>query len=132
VLNDQDLVRLYHDHDVLVYPSASEGFGLIPFQAAATGMPSLATKWWCDYLDYVYPIDYKLIDSPWPDEHHGQLAQPEFDHLVHLYRDINDHFEDYAFSSYFNSKQLHEEYSWDRVTKLALDHVQKKFELPAS
>ena len=35
----EHLISLFHYHDILIYPSEGEGFGLIPLQALATGMP---------------------------------------------------------------------------------------------
>jgi glycosyltransferase involved in cell wall biosynthesis len=45
----EHLVKLYHFHDILIYPSEGEGFGLIPLQALATGMPVISTSRWCSY-----------------------------------------------------------------------------------
>jgi glycosyltransferase involved in cell wall biosynthesis len=47
----EHLVSLYHFHDVFVYPSEGEGFGLIPLQALSTGMPTISTDLWCSYAD---------------------------------------------------------------------------------
>lgn len=37
--SDEDLVRLYHRYDAMVAPSRGAGFGLVPIEAMATGMP---------------------------------------------------------------------------------------------
>ena len=59
VLDNKDLVSLYHDHDILVYPSYGEGFGFIPLQALATGMPTICTYEWAHYLKYLGPLKLK-------------------------------------------------------------------------
>ena len=71
VLDDEELVKLYHDHDVLVYPSYGEGFGFIPLQALATGMPTICVGSWAHYKNYLGPLELKseIIDSPWPFPH---------------------------------------------------------------
>ncbi len=57
---------MYHQHDVMIYPTYGEGFGFIPFQALATGMPVISTHEWADYKKYLGPLKLNstLIDSP--------------------------------------------------------------------
>ena len=43
-----NLVNLYHMHHCLVYPSWGEGFGFIPLQGLATGMPVISTYDWAE------------------------------------------------------------------------------------
>jgi glycosyltransferase involved in cell wall biosynthesis len=43
ILNDEDLVKLYYDHDVLVYPSYGEGFGVPTIEAQACGVPVIVS-----------------------------------------------------------------------------------------
>jgi glycosyltransferase involved in cell wall biosynthesis len=51
-LSQKELVALMHFHDVLVYPSEGEGFGLIPLEALATGMPTISTHEWAPYSQF--------------------------------------------------------------------------------
>lgn len=51
----EQLVALYHSHDVLIYPSWGEGFGFIPLQALATGMPTICTYDWAQYKNTLDP-----------------------------------------------------------------------------
>jgi glycosyltransferase involved in cell wall biosynthesis len=48
-LDTYQLVDLVQRHDVLLYPSYGEGFGLIPLQAMVTGMPVVCTGAWAPY-----------------------------------------------------------------------------------
>lgn len=121
-LDIEDLVDLYHDHHAFVYPSWGEGFGLNPFQAVATGMPTAATRWWLPYPDFVDPIDYMLVQSPWK-IHPGLVAKPDLDSLVDWMVSVRDNYDDYAAWFYDRSQQLHEEYSWERVVSEAIEHL---------
>jgi len=128
-LSDLELVRLYHDHDVLVYPSYGEGFGFIPLQALATGMPTICTASWAHYEKYLGPLKLKskLVDSPWPFPHEGKVFEPNRQHLVELMRDVVFNFNAYSGYYYAQSTKIHAEYNWLELTKNSFDHIFKKF-----
>jgi hypothetical protein len=129
VLNNEELVKLYHDHDVLVYPSYGEGFGFIPLQALATGMPTICTTGWAHYENYLGPLQLKseLINSPWPFPHEGKVFEPNYQHLLELMRDVSLNFKAYSGYYYAQSNKIHEEYNWIQLTNNAFDHIFKKF-----
>jgi glycosyltransferase involved in cell wall biosynthesis len=129
VLSDEELVRLYHEHDVLVYPTYGEGFGFIPLQALASGMPTISTYNWAQYENYIGPLKLKseLIDSPWDYMHEGKVFEPKYQHLLELMRDVDLNFKAYSAYYYTQSTKIHEEYNWLRLTNNAFDHIFKKF-----
>jgi glycosyltransferase involved in cell wall biosynthesis len=128
-LTDLELVKLYHDHDVLVYPSYGEGFGFIPLQALATGMPTICTASWAHYDNFLGPLKLNsaLIDSPWPFPHEGKVFEPNRQHLVELMRDVAVNFKAYAGYYYAQSTKIHEKYNWLELTNNSFDHIFKKF-----
>ena len=129
VLNDEELVNLYQTHDVLVYPSYGEGFGFIPLQALATGMPTICTSGWAHYDNYLGPLKLKseLIDSPWPFPHEGKVFEPNYQHLLELMRDVSINFNAYSGYYFAQSTKIHKDYNWDQLTKNAFSHIFKKF-----
>ena len=130
VLSDEELVRLYHEHDVLVYPTYGEGFGFIPLQALASGMPTISTYNWAQYENYIGPLKLKseLIDSPWDYMHEGKVFEPKYQHLLELMRDVDLNFKAYSAYYYTQSTKIHEEYNWIQLTNNAFDHIFKKFQ----
>ena len=128
-MTTEELVKLYHDHDVLIYPSYGEGFGFIPLQALATGMPTICTGDWADYERYLGPLKLKseLIDSPWPFPHEGKVYEPNYQHLLELMRDISINFNAYSGYYYAQSTKIHEDYNWNQLTNNAFSHIFKKF-----
>lgn len=120
------LVGLYHSHDVLVYPSWGEGFGLIPLQALATGMPTICTGEWAPYKRFLgnLALDSNEEESPWPDIHPGKMNTPDFHHLVELYRYSAENFDALAKINYDNATDVHSEYNWDKLTKNAFEHLE--------
>ena len=126
---EDQLVALYHFNDCVVYPSSGEGFGLIPFQALATGMPTICTEAWAPYKRFLGPLalDSKLGDSPWPDMHPGKMFWPDFDDLVNKYKKTAEEFESLSDFYYNQAEQLHKEYDWLTLTENAFDHIVKMF-----
>lgn len=115
-----ELVSLYHSHDVLVYPSSGEGFGFIPLQALASGMPTIQTTTWAPYERFVIPelsVGDVEADSPWPEEHPGKVFEPRFEDLVNAYRYAFDNFADVSDRAYYQADRVHEEYDWDYLVE---------------
>ena len=129
LLNDEELVQLYYDHDVFLYPSYGEGFGFIPLQALATGMPTICTSAWAHYKDYLGPLKLKsqLIDSPWPFPHLGKVFEPDYQHLLETMRDVAFNFKAYSGYYYAQSTKIHEEYNWTQLTKNSFKHLEERF-----
>lgn len=124
-----NLQKLYYLHDVYVYPSAGEGFGLTPMQAIATGMPTITVPDWAPYADYLDPnlsISAKLVRSPWPKIHPGKVFRPKFDDVIDRMRWVVDNYEpsrDYAIEK---GLLLHENYDWDSITKEVFVDLEKR------
>ncbi len=107
-LEDNELVDMYHQHDVMIYPTYGEGFGFIPFQALATGMPVISTHEWADYKKYLGPLKLNstLIDSPWDIMHPGKVYKPDSNHLVSLIEDAAVNFKAYSGYYYAQSTEI--------------------------
>ena len=125
---EEQLVQLYHDHDVLIYPSYGEGFGFIPLQALATGMPTICTAGWAQYSKFLGPLKLKsrLTKSPFMNLD-GLVFEPDYQHLLELMRDVANDFKAYAGYYYAQSTKIHEEYNWLQLTNNAFEDIFKKF-----
>lgn len=124
VMTQDQLLSLILTHDALIYPSYGEGFGLIPLQALATGMPSVVTQWWCPYDKFICQLDYTVGDSPWQHQLHGQVAFPDYDNLVDWYRELHENFHKYAKPTFNKSYVLHRQFDWLTLTKEAFSHLE--------
>jgi hypothetical protein len=127
--DDNELLKLYNDHDVLVYPSYGEGFGFIPLQALANGMPTICTSAWAHYEKFLGPLKLKseLINSPWPFPHEGKVFEANYIHLLETMRDVAHNFKAYSGYYFAQSTKIHEEYNWLQLTNKAFDPIFKKF-----
>lgn len=124
-----ELLDMHYQHNIFVYPSWGEGFGFNPFQALATGMPSIVTAGWAPYQKFIDPklvVDTNLVDSPWPNVHPGQMFKPEFDDLVDRMRYAVDNYEEVHDRAQAVAPKIHEEYAWDTVTKTTWEALEKR------
>ena len=129
----EQLVDLYHSHHVLIYPSWGEGFGFIPLQALATGMPTISTYNWAQYEKYIGPLKLKSrvntenLPSAIGDPHLGSMFKPDAKHLEDLMYEVAVNFKAYSGYYYAQSTKIHKEYDWIELTKNAFKHLEKKF-----
>jgi glycosyltransferase involved in cell wall biosynthesis len=127
---EESLVRIVHGHDVLVYPSFGEGFGLIPLQAMATGMPVVCTEAWAPYRDLLIPdlrVKSTLGRSPWS-FHTGKMFHPDKDDLRSRMKFAYDNIGSLAPQAYKLSPFVTKRYDWDRLTEKAFAPVVERFE----
>ena len=61
MVSEAEKVWLYANAALVLYPTTSEGFGLVPFEAAHYGVPCLSTR--CGALNEVLPPDLLTIDE---------------------------------------------------------------------
>ena len=128
-LSQEEMVKLFHDHDVLVYPSEGEGFGFIPLQALATGMPVVSTSRWCSYDKYFKEniIESKLGKTSHTGYNHGEVVLADFESLMHLmykaFEDINSQ----SMSFFKQADSVYKEYNWqnrcDSMLNSLIDRV---------
>lgn len=129
--SEEELVKLVHDHDVLVYPSWGEGFGLIPLQAMSTGMPTIITEGWAPYE---YLVNQSLLvstdwsPSPWPKVHPGKMLRPNPIDLGWALEDAVEDFDHYAEFCDMLAVDVHEDYNWDKLTAEAFAPVVSRFD----
>lgn len=108
------LNELYNSANCFLYPTNGEGFGLLPFQAAATGMPTIATGWSgiTDFSKYLIELDYKVADSE-SNYHLGQWAFPSFDDLCDKMMYVYKNYDSLAEDSYHKGLALRKEFTWE-------------------
>lgn len=115
----EELQDLYYDHDVFVYPSYGEGFGLTPFQAIGTGMPTITLPGWAPYARYIDPklaISHKMVTSPWPQLHPGKIMRPSADDVIDRMRYAVDNYSEISETAFETAHELHDAYDWDTIT----------------
>lgn len=125
-LSVDQMNSLYDLCDVLVYPSWGEGFGFIPLQAMAKGIPTICTSGWAEYKKYItMPLSSKWSAHPWGDTHPGLMLKPNYNELKFYMEDVVKEYEYYSSLAYKNSFLIHKDYNWEKVSKPAVERLKK-------
>ncbi len=126
-----NLIKLMHEHHVFLYPSWGEGFGLMPLQTMATGMPTITTGEWCDYSKYAQDliISSDLVESPWQKWHPGKQYKPNYDDFVELIKHTVNNYDNLSNNQFDIAPQIHKEYNWNRVVTEHFDNVESRLML---
>ena len=125
-LSEDQMIGLYEQSDVFIYPSWGEGFGFQPLQALAMGIPVISVDDWADYKKFItWPVDSQWVISPWQDKHPGMMVQPNYNTLKKQMREAVDNYSKVLPETFKNAFQIHEEYDWLEVTKPAVARLQE-------
>ena len=129
------LTELYHEHDALLYPSRGEGFGLIPLEAMATGMPSI-------FADASGMADYASLGLSVPAiparaqvgvgrstglatsaAERSTWFEPDLAALVDRLREVDRDYDRVAAEAYANAATIADEWSWQRTGAAILERL---------
>lgn len=128
MLNDDELLLLYDEADVFLYPSSGEGWGFNPMQALAMGIPTISTYDWADYMKYItIPIDSTLVYSPWQELHPGMFYKPDHNQLAYEMKRVRENYDYVSSIAFRNAFEVHKRYNWERVTIPAVNRLKKIF-----
>lgn len=130
MIEEWQLVNLVHRHDVLVYPSWGEGFGLIPLQAMATGMPVICTENWAPYNNLLIPrlkVSGSLDKSPWP-FHTGRMFRPSAEDVRSAMKYAVENFDKVSKQAFTLTPFVTKRYDWVKLTEQAFAPVLSKIE----
>lgn len=113
-LSQENMIELFYEHDILIYPSEGEGFGFIPLQALATGMPTISTGRWCSYEHFLGDnvIESKLGKTSHTGYFAGDVVLAEYESILHLMKNAVDNFEQQCDYFYNQASDVYKEYNW--------------------
>jgi glycosyltransferase involved in cell wall biosynthesis len=128
-LSPYELNHLYREADVCISAHRGEGWGLIPREFSSTGGVSLATNWsgTADDIDqWGYPIQYTLKKADarptlYPTEDLGYWAEPDFDTLVDLLKDVANSREVFIADARRKSDNARRLYNWEKFSRDVLE-----------
>lgn len=128
IMSTEDMVKLYHYHDILVYPSEGEGFGLIPLQALATGMPVICTGRWPSYLKYLNGnvIDTTLGKSKFLNYFDGNVCVPSVEDTKEHMEMVATNMKGEAHLFMEQVPRLTNEYSWFNKTEPVIQGLYRR------
>jgi glycosyltransferase involved in cell wall biosynthesis len=126
-LSQNEMWNLYRDSDCLVYPTRGEGFGLIPFEAMASGLPTILPVQG-GTGQFAGLSDLQITRSIWvnsnnDDIHPGLWMDHDLDEVVFLMEKAMDDRYDHYGAAYESAFDLHSTYSWEQIADNALTRM---------
>lgn len=125
-LSVEEMKSLINFHDVLVYPSEGEGFGLIPLECLVTGMPTISTHEWCSYSKYLHEgkiiseIKPSKINWGYHKEGNGTISNVES--VMDRMQYFIDNIESLSNKFYNQVEEISSEYTWENKTNKFLNN----------
>lgn len=120
-LDIYDLYRLYQKAHCLVYPTNGEGFGLIPFQGIATGLPTICTNATAcaDFAELSVPL--KSSPSDGRGIHLGQWVEPDYDDLKKQMLYVFNNYDEIKMKTLKSANIIHSTQTWDHIGAKIVD-----------
>lgn len=128
-LTHDQMIELYNKCHALVYPTAGEGFGFIPLQALATGMPTISTWQWAEYKEFItIKLKSHLSESIHEVLHPGLTYDVDKEDLKSSMVDVVENYNVYHKNALSNSPKIHKKFNWETVSKPTVSRLKNIFE----
>lgn len=130
VYSDYEMADLFDKVDCLVYPTRGEGFGFIPLEAMACGLPTILPSGGgtAEFSELGYPLTHFVWRDSAFTEHPGLIMDHSVDEVIDMMRFVKDHYEYCSKLSYENAYILRDMFSWEDIAQkfiLRLEAVQE-------
>lgn len=117
----EELGRIYDCADCLLYPTSGEGWGNIPFQGIAKGIPTICTNATAceEYAHMSIPLDYEWSTDKMTGLYYGAgcWAKPNFDDLCDKMLYVVNDYDKISIKTFESAKYINENMTWELVSK---------------
>lgn len=120
-MSEEGLSSLYDEADCIVYPTSGEGWGILPIQGIAKGIPTICTNATActEFADLSIPLSYSWSQNNMTGiyENAGSWAWPDFDDLCDKMLYVVQNYEEASEKTYQGSLKIAEKYTWEQVSR---------------
>jgi len=126
-VTNEDLGAIYDSANCLLYPTSGEGWGLIPFQAIAKGIPTICTNALAtsEFADMSIPLNFKWGTKNMTGiyENAGEWAEPDFDDLCDKMLYVANNYAEVCDKTYKSAEFINQNMTWEYVSKKYIDRI---------
>lgn len=131
VMTQPELHGLFSNVDCMVYPTRGEGFGLIPFEAMGSGLPTIlpgqgGTGEFAGYSNLILQNSL-WVNSPETKIHPGKWMTHDLDEVVALMEDAIEDYDIHSRSAFRSAELIHYAFSWKRIAQMAEQRIKSLF-----
>lgn len=120
-VSHEELADIYEKADCLLYPTSGEGWGLIPFQGIAKGIPTICTNVLActDFAHMSIPLDFiwgtKNMSGVYSNA--GEWAEPNFDDLCDKMLYVINNYQEVSDKTYKSAEFINQNMTWEKVSQ---------------
>lgn len=120
-LTANELSQVYDRADCVLYPTSGEGWGLLPYQGIAKGIPTICTNATActEYAELSVPLDYRWSNVNMSGIYSGcgEWAEPDYDDFCDKILYVVNNYDQIAKQTYENAVKNFEKMTWDFAAK---------------
>ena len=121
LVSEEELAGIYDLCDCVLYPTSGEGWGLIPFQGIAKGIPTICTNATActEYAHMSVPLDFEWSNYNMSGvyENAGMWAMPKFDDLCDKMLYVINNYDKVSKKTYQSAEYINRNMTWELVSK---------------
>jgi len=124
-VSHEELGAIYDKADCLLFPTSGEGWGNIPFQGIAKGIPTICTNVLAcsDFAHMSVPLDFtwgtKNMTGRYANA--GQWGEPAFDDLCDKMLYVANNYEEVSNKTYQSAEFINQNMTWEKVSQKYID-----------
>lgn len=124
--SELEMWALFARSHCMVYPTRGEGFGLIPAEAIASGIPTILPQQGgtSDFSKWGIP----LTSTVWKDsnevEHPGLWMDHDVDEIIRRMNCVIHDYNAYSKRAYQNGGCIRKQLDWDRIAQIAVNRIE--------
>jgi glycosyltransferase involved in cell wall biosynthesis len=119
-VSESDLASIYKRSDCVLYPTSGEGWGLLPVQGIALGIPTICTNATActEFAHLSVPLGFKWGSKNMTGiyEGCGEWAEPDFDDLCDKMLYVVNNYDEVALNTFDGAKYVHKNFTWEKVS----------------
>jgi len=120
-LSHADFAKIYDLADCVLFPTSGEGWGNLPFQGIAKGIPTICTNILActEFANMSVPLDFDWDSSTTFGQYvgAGEWAKPNFNDLCDKMKYVADNYEAVSDKTYKNALWINKNMTWQKVSE---------------